>query len=112
MPGLGRGHLRPLGLGGHPRERTAAFGGGERGRGPAGHPLRDIEDDRGREADPGLPGHRRVPPGEGTQRLQRGTLVPTGPAPAGPVQRGGDGLLGGDFEADGDWTGRHAVILP
>src|SRR5919201_6791594 len=39
-----------LGLGGHLRERAAAFGRGERGHGPAGHLLDEIEVDGGREA--------------------------------------------------------------
>src|SRR6266536_1078774 len=44
------------------------------------------------------------------QRLQCGTLVPAGAAPARPVERGGEDR--GDLEADGDSPGRHTVILP
>jgi hypothetical protein len=62
----------------------------------------------GFRADPGVPGHRRVPPGVPGQRLQRGVLVPAGAAPAGPVERGGDGLLRSGFEADGDPMMRHS----
>jgi hypothetical protein len=90
-------------------ERAAAFGCGERGRGPDGHPLGDIEGDRGPEADPGVCGHRRMPPRVAGQRRQRGTLVAAGAAPAGPVQRGGDGLLRGHLEADRDAGGTASL---
>ena len=43
---------------------------------------------------------------------QRGTLVPAGAAPAGPVERGGEGLFRGGLEAGGDSAGRHAVLHP
>jgi hypothetical protein len=62
-------------------------------------------------SDPGLPGHRRVPSGIAAQRRQCGTLVPGGAAPAGPVQRGGDGLLRGYLKEDRDATRRQHYDL-
>jgi hypothetical protein len=85
--------------------------GGERCFGPAGHPLDDIEGDRGWETAPDVLCHRRVPLGVACQRLQCRTLVPASPSPAAPVERGGEGLLRGDLKADGDSTGRYALIL-
>jgi hypothetical protein len=50
-------------------------------------------------------GNRRVPRGAAGQRFERIIVVPAAAAPAGPVERGGDGVLRGELEADGDATG-------
>jgi hypothetical protein len=57
-------------------------------------------------------GHPRVPLGIAGQSVQCGALVPAGAAPSRPVERGGDGVLRGDLEIDGDATRRHVETLP